>query len=345
MTGDVLVRREGSLGRLTLNRPAALNGLTHEMCAALLDGLRDWTGDPSVHAVLIDAVPGRAFCAGGDIRAIYHLGQTDLPAAEAFFATEYRLNIAIHHFHKPYIAVLNGITMGGGAGVSIHGRYRLATENTSFAMPETGIGLYPDVGATFFLSRLPGETGTYLALTGARIGPADMCWLGLATHFLPAGRIGEIIERLTAGEAAAALVHELPHQSPEPPPMAARAPAIDRAFAADSLEEIVQNLGHEGDWGRDTATILAGRSPESLKLTLGGLRRARGLNFDDCMRMEYRMTLRVLRGHDLYEGVRAILIDRDHHPVWRPASLAEVGEEKIAQYFAPLGEKELVLTI
>ena len=174
MTADVILRTEAALGHITLNRPNALNALTHEMCASIYDALQNWARDDAVHAVLIDAVPGRAFCAGGDIRSIYRLGREDPAQAEAFFATEYRLNAAVRHFPKPYIALLNGITMGGGAGLSVHGSHRIVTENASFAMPETGIGLYPDVGGSFFLSHLPGETGTYLALAGVRMGTADM---------------------------------------------------------------------------------------------------------------------------------------------------------------------------
>ena len=337
MTADVLLRNERSLGRITLNRPNALNALTHDMCHSIYEALRDWAADPGIHAVLIDAVPGRAFCAGGDIRLIYGLGRTDMPAAEGFFATEYRLNAAIRHFPKPYIALLNGITMGGGAGLSVHGSHRVVTENTSFAMPETGIGLYPDVGGTYFLSRLPGQRGTWLALTGTRIGPADMVSVGLATHYVPSAKTGRIAQRLADGEpveAVLAAVAETPAGVPETAPLAAE---IDAAFGGGSIEEIIANLEHAGDWGRNTAKLLATRSPTSLKLTLRGLHEALSLDFDGCMRMEYWMTLQVLRGHDLYEGVRAILIDRDQHPRWNPQSLEQVTNQQIDQYFASSG--------
>lgn len=341
MTADVLLRKDGSIGHITLNRPKALNALTHDMCGSIYDALRDWAGDSGIHAVLIDAVPGRAFCAGGDIRSIYELGRTDLPAAESFFATEYRLNAAIHHFPKPYIALVNGITMGGGAGLSVHGSNRVVTENTSFAMPETGIGLYPDVGGSYFLSRLPGEIGTYLGLTGARIGPADMLWLGLATHYLPSANMGLFASRLALGEPLRSVLATMAEPPPDLPPVAPYAARIDAAFGDDSVEEIIARLQNAGDWERWIAESLATRSPTSLKLTLRALREARNLDFDECMRMEYRITLRVLRGHDLYEGVRAILIDRDQHPRWSPESLEKVTNGQIDGYFASLEDKEL----
>lgn len=343
MTAGVLLRNDGPLGHITLNRPKALNALTHDMCRSIYEALQGWVADPAIHAVLIDAVPGRAFCAGGDIRSIYGLGRTDLPAAEAFFSTEYRLNAAIRHFPKPYIALLNGITMGGGAGLSVHGSHRLVTENTSFAMPETGIGLYPDVGGTYFLSRLPGQTGTCLALTGMRIGPADMVWLGLATHYVSSAKLEGVAIRLTEGEPVEAVLAALAEPPPTAPGMAPLSARIDDAFRGDSVEEIIANLQHAGDWGRDIGKALATHSPTSLKLTLRGLREARKLDFEGCMRMEYRMTLRVLRGHDLYEGVRAILIDRDQHPHWNPDLLEKVTSQQIDRYFASLADKELAL--
>lgn len=343
MTADILFRNEGPLGHITLNRPKALNALTHDMCDSISRALQAWAADPAIHAVLIDAVPGRAFCAGGDIRSIYQLGRTDLPAAEAFFATEYRLNAAIRHFPKPYIAMLNGITMGGGAGLSVHGSHRVVTENTSFAMPETGIGLYPDVGGTYFLSRLPGETGTYLALTGARIGPADMLSLGLATHYISSATVERMTLGLTEGEPVGAVLRAVAESPSEPPKIVPFSARIDAGFGSGSVEEIIASLQRAGEWGREIAVLLATRSPTSLKLTLRAVREARNLDFDECMRMEYRMTLRVLRGHDLYEGVRAILIDRDQHPRWNPESLEKVRNDQVEQYFASLGDKELSL--
>ena len=339
---DILLRREGALGRITLNRPQALNALTHDMCARMLGQLHDWAGDSTVRAVLIDAVPGRAFCAGGDIRAIYDMGKRRDGSAQDFFTTEYRLNAAIKHFEKPYVALIDGIAMGGGAGVSVHGSYRAASENAVFAMPETAIGLYPDVGGSYFLSRLPGEIGMYLALTGERLNPAGMIYAGLATHFIPAANFKNVAPRLAQGESPDAVLGDL-SGDPGLAPLAVHRESIDRAFAGSSVDAILQALDREGAWGQETAALLASRSPTSLKLTFREIREGKALDFDACMRMEYRLTARMLEGHDLYEGVRAILIDRDQRPRWRPASLKEVSDAEIARYFAPLGERELTL--
>jgi enoyl-CoA hydratase len=339
---DVRLFREGALGHITLNRPKALNALTHEMCASILAQLREWAGDPAVSAVLIDAVPGRAFCAGGDLRAIYETGRKRDGAAQAFFTTEYRLNAAVKHFPKPYLALINGIAMGGGCGVSVHGRHRVASENALFAMPETGIGLYPDVGGSFFLPRLPGELGMYLALSGARIGPADMIYTGVATHFIPAAKFAVIAQRLAQGEAAAQVLDSL-HEQPGAPPLAAHRATIDRVFSASCVEAVMKGLNDAGPWGKETASVLAQHSPTSLKLAFRQMREGASLDFDDCMRMEYRLTNRVLKGHDFYEGVRVTLFDRASKPDWRPATLAGVSDQDIARYFASLGADELVL--
>src|SRR5258708_15256449 len=208
-THDILLSREGVLGHITLNRPKALNALTRAMCASILGQLQEWGREGGVRAVLIDGVRGRAFCAGGDLRAIYESGRKDDGTAQAFFTTEYRMNAAVKHFPKPYVALIDGIVMGGGVGVSVHGSHRVASENALFAMPETGIGLYPDVGGSYFLPRLPGELGMYLALTGAPIGPADMVYIGVATHFIPAAKFAAIAPRLAAGEPAGSLLDSL----------------------------------------------------------------------------------------------------------------------------------------
>ena len=340
--GDIILCSEGALGHITLNRPSALNALTQEMCASILRHLQDWAGDPQIRAVMIDAVPGRAFCAGGDIRAIYEMGKKHDGSAEQFFATEYRLNAAIKHFPKPYVALIDGIAMGGGVGVSVHGSHRVASENAVFAMPETAIGLYPDVGGSYFLPRLPGETGTYLALTGARLTAHDMIYTGIATHFVPATKIAGIASRLARGEHPESILRSV-SGDPGSPPLAAHRAAIDGAFAELSVEAILEKLQRAGEWGRNIATLLASHSPTSLKLTLREMREGNGLDFDACMGMEYRLTLRMLEGHDLYEGVRAILIDKDRQPHWQPASLAEVPDSDIDRYFVPLGDEELRL--
>ena len=341
--GDVLLSREGALGRITLNRPKALNALTYAMCASILEQLREWARDCGVEAVLIDAVPGRAFCAGGDLRAIYETGRKDDGTAQAFFTTEYRMNAAVKHFPKPYVALIDGIAFGGGVGVSVHGSHRVVSENALFAMPETGIGLYPDVGGSYFLPRLPGELGMYLALTGARIGPADMVYAGIATHFIPAAKFSEIAPRLAQGESVNHLLESM-KEDPGPAPLADHRAAIDRVFAASSVEAALAGLGEEGIWGKETASVIAGHSPTSLKLTFRQMREGRSLDFDACMRMEYRLTNRMLEGDDFYEGVRVTLIDKGERPNWQPPRLDAVSDAAIARYFAPLGDKELILT-
>ncbi len=340
--GDILLSREGVLGHITLNRPKALNALTHEMCASILGQLREWARDPEVNTVLIDAVPGRAFCAGGDLRAIYESGRKHNGTAPAFFATEYRLNAAVKHFPKPYVALINGIAMGGGVGVSVHGSHRVASENALFAMPETGIGLFPDVGGSYFLPRLPGELGMYLALTGARIGPADMVYAGIATHFIPAAKFAGIAPRLAQGEPVNRVLESI-KEHPGRAPLADQRALIDRVFSTSSVAGVIKGLNDDGAWGHETASLLAERSPTSLKLTFRQMREGKSLDFDSCMRMEYRLTNRALEGHDFYEGVRVTLFDKGNRPHWQPGALDAVSDDAIARYFAPLGAKELVL--
>ena len=342
MTDDVILRREGELGRITLNRPKALNALNLEMCAAMLRQLHEWALDPAVRAVVIDAVPGRAFCAGGDLKDIYDWGRAKDERAARYFTTEYRLNAAIRHFEKPYVALIDGLTMGGGAGVSIHGSFRVVSENTVFAMPETAIGLFPDIGASYFLSHLPGEIGAYLALTGLRITPADMIYTGLATHLIPAGKHPEILSRLSRGESVADVLDGLTAGAGDAP-LANLREAIDRAFAKDSVSAILAALSNEGDWGMKTADLLRTRSPTSLELTFRAIRRGASLEFNECMRMEFRLTTRILSGHDFYEGVRAAIIDKNQTPRWQPDRLDAVNAETIEKHFDPLGDDELSL--
>jgi enoyl-CoA hydratase len=312
------------------------------MCASILGQLREWARDPEVSAVLIDAVPGRAFCAGGDLRAIYESGRKHDGTAQAFFTTEYRLNAAVKHFPKPYVALINGIAMGGGVGVSVHGSYRAASENALFAMPETGIGLFPDVGGSYFLPRLPGELGMYLALTGARIGPADMIYTGVATHFIPGAKLTAIAPRLAEGEPVNHVLESI-KEHPGPPPLADYRASINRVFSGHSMEDLMQALNEEGAWGKETASLLGERSPTSLKLTFRQMREGRSLDFDSCMRMEYRLTNRALEGHDFYEGVRVTLIDKGKRPHWQPPTLETVSDAAIAPFFVTLGDRELIV--
>ena len=315
-----------------LDRPKALNALSRPMIDHLGEWLAGSVADNKISCLGIRSTHP-TFSAGGDVRALYAARQAgDQHALNSFYWQEYRLNRAIHHCPKPYVAVIDGLVMGGGAGVSINGRYRLAGPGARFAMPETGIGFFPDVGASWFLSRCPGRIGLYLGLSGAVIGAADMLYAGLATHALPAGtRIGGL------GDIAA-----LPHQV-GPAPLAALRGAIDRCFAGETIEEILAALDAEGgDWASEAASTLRKRSPLALKVALRQLRRAGTLDFDQAMVMEYRLARHFMTGHDFFEGVRAAVIDKDRNPAWRPATLAEVNDELVESYFAPADGPDLI---
>jgi enoyl-CoA hydratase len=347
---DILFGREGGVGTILLNRPQALNAFTLGMYRQLDPKLRAWAADPDIHAVLIEGAGDRAFCAGGDVRAVYEAGKGisgDPDFTSVFFAEEYRIIRFIHHYPKPYIAILDGITMGGGAGVSVNGAYRVATEKTMFAMPETGIGLFPDVGATRFLNLCPGHIGRYLGLTGARLGAADALYCGFATHFVPRERVLELRAELTGvawqpgterAQAEALLARF--NSDPGPPPLAATRAVIDRCFAGDRVEAILDALQCEtGDpqWAAETRALLLTKSPTSLRITLRQLVLGQGLALEDALKLEYRMTQHVMAAHDFYEGVRAALVDKDQKPRWQPASLAEIDAAAAESYFAPLG--------
>jgi enoyl-CoA hydratase len=336
MTDEVLFDRRGALGLITLNRPKALNALTHEMCLAMKAQLDEWSTDDNVKTMVIRGTGERAFCAGGDIRALYESGKAGTPYALDFYRDEYRLNAAIKHFPKPYVALLHGIVMGGGVGVSVHGSHRVANEGMTFAMPETGIGLFPDVGGSYFLPRLPGEIGMYVALTGERLNAADSVYAGVATDFVPAAQNEPLIAALEEG-AEADFVLQSFKENPSDPPLARMREAIDRIFSADSLEGILAGLDDDGtEWAAKTAATIRKKSPTSLRITFRQIRQGARLSFDECMRTEYRMVSRIVAGHDFYEGVRAAIIDKDNAPKWSPAELSGVTAEQVDAYFAPL---------
>ena len=355
---DILFGREGGVATVTLNRPQALNAFTLAMYRRFDPMLREWAEDPGVHAVLVRGAGERAFCAGGDVRAIYEAGRGlsgDRALTGVFFREEYELIRRIHRYPKPYLAIIDGITMGGGAGVSVNGAFRIATERTMLAMPETGIGLFPDVGATRFLNRAPGRIGRYLALTGARLGPADALYCGFATHFVPRERVAALVEALVrtpwrAGEEsgqARALLAAF-HVDPGASPLAARRALIDRCFAAETVEAVLGALqreaaagGGDGEWAAATRAGLLAKSPTSLKVTLRQLIVGAGYDIEAALALEYRLTQHFMAGHDFYEGVRAALVDKDQQPRWDPATLAAVGDAMVDACFAPLGEAEL----
>jgi len=346
-TADILFERRGAAGLVTLNRPQALNAVTHEMVLALHAQLVAWAGDPAITRVVITAAGERAFSAGGDIRALYDLGCAGRhDEALQFWRDEYPLNVAIKNFCKPYVALIDGIVMGGGVGVSVHGSHRVAGDRFQFAMPEVGIGFFPDVGATWFLPRMPGELGTYCGLTGERFGSADAVAAGLATHRIPSARFGALLEGLTGTLSVDALLASFAEPAGEGPILARRG-AIDRLFAGDRIEDILAALereaGDEAEWARKTAATIRTKSPLSLKLALAQVRRGKGWDFETCMRAEFRIVSRVIHGHDFYEGVRAVIVDKDNKPRWRPATLAEVSEAEVERHFAGRGADELVL--
>jgi len=355
---EILLGREGGVATLTINRPKALNALTLDNYRRFAPALREWAVDSSVHAVVVRGAGERAFCAGGDVRAVYEAGRRisgdpDLPAV--FFREEYELIRSIHRFPKPYIAVIDGITMGGGAGISVNGAYRVATERTLFAMPETAIGLFPDVGATRFLNRCPGHIGRYLGLTGARLGAADTLYCGFATHFVPRDQVAELVEALgrigwETGRERDQIEATLTSlaKDPGPAPLAALQRAIDRCLAGGSVEEILDALaaeatagGAHAGWAAKTRAGLMTKSPTSLKITLRQLMIGRDYDLEAALALEYRLTQHVMAAHDFYEGVRAMLIDKDQAPRWRPATLSEVGDGAVDAYFAPIADREL----
>ena len=350
MTDTVLTKTSGGVGYLTLNRPEALHALNLEMCETIHAALRVWAQDPNVHLVVIDHAEGtRGFCAGGDIAMLRESGLSDGRKARAFFAEEYRMNAAIKAFPKPYLALMDGVTMGGGVGLSVHGSHRVATERTLFAMPETGIGLFPDVGGGWFLPRLRGELGTWLALTGERLKGTDVAAARVATHFLPSELLANLKAQIAEadfsagaaemlGEILARLTHAVPAGSFE-----AHIETINACFAGDRAEDIVARLEADGsDWALKQAATIRSKSPETVKVALRQVREGASCEtFEDNMKMEYRIGWRKVQSADFIEGVRAVILDKDHKPAWSPDTLEGVSDADVAQYFETLGEDEL----
>lgn len=340
---EIRFERKGRAGIVTLTRPQALNALTHRMVNALAAALREWEKNEAVAVVLIRG-EGRAFCAGGDILKVYEAGRAGTPLV-GFFADEYRLNAQIARFPKPYVGLIDGIVMGGGVGVSFHGSHRVVTENAQFAMPEVGIGFFPDVGASHLLPALPGHFGMYLALTGNRIGWGDVLGCGLATHAIKAHRQEDLVNWLAeTGDVEAALGELQVTAAPETAPEAFE--AIARHFSQPSLQFIlasIETVAASDPFAAKTLETILGRSPTSLFVAWREIDAGRGLSIEDCMRMEFRILNRMLAGHDFYEGIRAALVDKDRRPRWQPARIEDVSEAEIDAYFAPLGDQELAL--
>lgn len=340
MTEDVLIVVEGKVGRIRLNRPKAIHALNTGMCAAILDALAAWRDDTAVEAVMIDHGEGRGFCAGGDIRMIAESGASDGSAAREFFRIEYRMNHALFTYAKPIVAFMDGITMGGGVGISQPAKYRVATENTKLAMPETGIGLFPDVGGGWYLSRLPGRTGQYLALTGHRLDGAECLALGLASHYLHSDALDAAKARIIADPQAIGMaLSDLSSPASEARILAHRG-AIDRLFASDRLEEILAALAADGgEWAMQALATLGTKSPQTMKVSLKLLLDGKVMpTFEDEMRQEFAVASHVVQRHDFVEGVRAVIVDKDNAPKWSPATAEEVSDHLIDQIFAPLPE-------
>jgi enoyl-CoA hydratase len=342
MIDELIVRREGVAGFLTLNRPKAIHALTAAMDHAMTEALLAWRDDPEVKAVIIDHSEGRGFCSGGDIAFLRNSALNDNGVSgRRFFYEEYRLNHLLFTYPKPVVAFMDGITMGGGVGISQPARYRVATENTRFAMPETGIGLFPDVGGGWYLARLSGRMGHFLALTGARLDGAECLWTGLATHYLPVDQLEEAKARIAAGHEIAHVLSALSVTPPEAR-IAANASAIARHFASDRFEDIIASLeADDGDWAARELATLRTKSPQTCKVALRQLAESGKLgDFADNMAMEYRIASRVLTRPDFAEGVRAVIVDKTNDPKWDPATPEAVSDELIDAIFAPLPADE-----
>lgn len=343
MSEYIEARRTGEAGRLSLNRPQALNALNLAMIEEMTRVLREWRHDPLVSAVILDHAGGRGFCAGGDVAAVRRSALEDGgEAGRMFFRAEYRLNHLLFGYSKPVAAFMDGITMGGGVGIAMPAKYRIATENTLFAMPEGAIGLFPDVGAGWYLSRLAGRIGPFLALTGARLDGAECLWAGLATHYLPGAGLAEAKARIVeAPDQIEGVLRELAIEPPEPR-LVRNVEKIDRLFASDRLEDILAALEADpSEWAAKELKTVRAKSPLTLKVALRQIAQAKHLpDFAEEMRIEYRLASRIIMKPDFAEGVRAVLIDKDNAPRWNPAAPEGITEAKLDALFAPLPPQE-----
>lgn len=339
-TDELVFARRGGLGWAELNRPAALNALTLGMVRALTRQLRHWARAPEIDAVVLTAAGDKAFCAGGDIRALYAWGQSGAPEAEDFYREEYQLNHCLKTYPKPVVSLMHGVTMGGGAGLGLPARQRFVGPHFRFAMPETGIGLFPDVGGSFYLSRLRGACGIWLALTGARLTAGEACALGLATHYLPAAQLEAFRLQLRQGgdwQSLAAL-------AAPPPPAQLDEARIARCFGGATVAEILAALKADGSaWAEAQRQAIGTKSPLSCAVALRQIRAGAGLDFAACLRMELRLALRMMQQPDFYAGVRATLIEKTGQARWAHADAAEVSDKLLDAIFAKLGDKELQL--
>lgn len=339
----VLLHRDGHAAHVVLNRPRAINALTHEMVGIIAAALEEWRGDDAVRTVVLTGAGERGLCAGGDIVALWRDAKEGGTEAAAFWADEYRLNALIASYPKAYVAIMDGIVLGGGIGLSAHAPQRVVTERSRIGMPETGIGFLPDVGGTYLLSHAPGETGTHLGLTAGSVGAGDAIAIGLADHYVPSERLPALLDALATQDADEALAA---FEQPAPAsPLAAARSWLDTAYAGDDATAIVARLRALGDEeATRAAEAIEAKSPTSVRVTLRALREAAGMDrLEPALDLEYRLALRFHASHDFVEGVRAQVVDKDRNPRWSPARLAEVSEADVAAYFAPAGDRELGL--
>lgn len=341
---EVIFEKKGNIGHTLLNRPKALNALTLDMVIEMTAQLQAWASDDAIASVVIEGAGEKGFCAGGDIRALYDSGKAGTGYWYEFYSNEYRLNTLIKEYPKPYIAFMNGITMGGGVGVSVNGSHRIISDRTVFAMPETGIGLIPDVGGSFILPRLKGQAGMYLGLTGERMKGADCLYVGVGTHYVTEGDLNGLMNALAGAVDAAAVEQVLTEYAGEPgdAPFREIEPQVNAHFGKSDVAGMLESLDHAGDeWAAKIAALIRTKSPTSLLVTHEQLRRGADLTFREGMAQELRCVMRIKDGHDFFEGVRAVIIDKDNAPKWQPSRLEDVAAEDVEAHFESLGDKEL----
>lgn len=349
MESEILFEEKGGVGIVTLNRPKSLNALTLGMIRALDPKLQAWESDSSIKMVLIKGAGDKSFCAGGDVRTVWDAGKAGDDLTDSFFREEYILNHRIHNFPKPYVALLDGFTMGGGVGLSVHGSHRIVSEKTLFAMPETAIGLFPDVGGSWFLNNCPGESGMYLALTGARLKAADCIAVNMATDYVESEKMIDLEAALTSADWADNSAEEIVSKiinnfSSDVGDGEIRNDfsIIDKAFGQKNVESILASLRADGsDFSMLALKFMSKKSPLSMKISFKQLRDGKDISFNDCMTMEFRMSQACVSGTEFYEGVRSVLVDKDHDPKWSPAALEDVTDSMVESHFAPLGGKDL----
>lgn len=344
MSDDILFQKRGKAGFVILNRPKALNAINHAMVKAMAEQLMRWAEDPEIAHIVVTGAGDKAFCAGGDIRSIYDArmgGQTD--GLSAFFRDEYILNAQIKAYPKPYVALINGIVMGGGVGVSVHGSHRIGTEKTLFAMPETGIGFFPDVGGTYFLPRMPRNSGIYCALSAGRLKQGDALATGVLTHAISEESLADLERDLeTADDVGAVLAPYL--VTPDKGPVSDNLDVIDEVFSAAAVEDILSRLEKsDTDFAAKTVGAIRQKSPTSVLLAFEQMKRGGQLSFNECMKLEYRIVSRILQGTEFYEGIRAVLVDKDQTPKWSPSQISQVDSADLASYFEEPADGDLPL--